>query len=66
MSKENRLLTDLSQLKAFEDNKKIMVQKLKFLLGRVENIVGKGENASYQHYLFFPLMFFKCFLFQRW
>ena len=21
---------------------------------RVENIVGKGENAGYQHFLFFP------------
>ena len=24
-----------------------------FLLSRVENIVGKGENAGYQHFLLF-------------
>ena len=26
---------------------------------RVENIVGKGENAGYQHFLFFPQCFEK-------
>ena len=26
---------------------------------RVENIVGKGENAGYQHFLLFPQCFFK-------
>ena len=35
----------------------ILNQKLKFVLGIVENIVGKGENACYQHFLFFPLYF---------
>ena len=28
-----------------------MTEKLKFVLGRVENIVGKGENPGYQHFL---------------
>ena len=28
-------------------------EKLKFVLGRVENIVGKGENAGFQHFLLF-------------
>ena len=32
-------------------------QHLKFTLGRVENIVGKGENAGYQHFL----LFLQCF-----
>ena len=27
--------------------------------GRVENIVGKGENAGYQHFLLFPQCFHK-------
>ena len=27
------------------------------LLDRVENILGKRENASYQHFLFFPRCF---------
>ena len=34
-----------------------MTEKLKFVLGRVENIVGKGENAGHQHFLLFPAMF---------
>ena len=36
-----------------------MTQKLKFVLGRVENIVGKGENAGNQHFLLFPQCFQK-------
>ena len=31
-------------------------------IDRVENIVEKGENAGYQHFLFFPTMFSKGFL----
>ena len=38
----------------FQDNKIIVTQKLKFILGKVKNIVGKGENADYQHFLLFP------------
>ena len=30
---------------------------MKFVSGRVENIVGKGENAGYQHFL----LFLQCF-----
>ena len=29
---------------------------------RLENIVGKGENAGYQHFLLFPLCFQKASL----
>ena len=36
-----------------------MAEKLKFVYGRVENIVGKGENAGYLHFLFFPQCFWK-------
>ena len=39
---------DWSKLKAFADDKTNMTEKLKFVLERVENIVGKGENAGYQ------------------
>ena len=28
-----------------------MTENLKFVLERVENIMGKGENAGYQHFL---------------
>ena len=33
--------------------------KLKFGLGRVENIVGRRESADHQHFLFFPHNIFK-------
>ena len=54
-------ILDLSKLKAFADVNLNINQKLKFALGRVENIVGKGENAGYQHFFFFPLFFLKVF-----
>ena len=34
-------------------------EKLKSVSGRVENIVGKGEHAGYQHFLPFPQCFQK-------
>ena len=46
-----------SKLKAFADDKINASQKLKYVLGRVENIMGKGENAGYQHFLLFPQCF---------
>ena len=36
-----------------------VIEKLKFVMERVENIVGKGENAGYQHFLHFPPCFQK-------
>ena len=30
------------------------LKKIEFFLAKVENIVGKGENAGYQHVLIFP------------
>ena len=32
-----------------------------YVYDRVENIVGKGENAGYQHFLLFPQCFQKVF-----
>ena len=40
-----------SKFKAFADDKLNLAEELKFALGRVENIVGKGENAGFQHFL---------------
>ena len=40
-------------MKAFADNKIYLTEKLKFVFRRIENIVGKGENAGYQHFLLF-------------
>ena len=41
----NKIL-DQSNIKDFADNKINVTRKLNFNLGRVENIVGKGENAA--------------------
>ena len=41
-------ILDMAKLKAFADNKIELNEKLDLVLGRVEKIVGKGENASYQ------------------
>ena len=55
----NNKILDWSKLEAFADDKINVNQKLKFVLGRIENIVGKGENAGYQHFLHFPQCFQK-------
>ena len=43
----------------FADDNIIVTQKLKLTFGRIENIVGKGENAGNQHFLLFPQCFQK-------
>ena len=50
-------LFDWSKLVVFADDKISVSQEQKFILGLVENIVGKGENAGYQHFLLFPQCF---------
>ena len=55
----NDTILDRSKLKAFADDNSNVYRKLKFALGRVENIVGKGENAGNQHFLLFPQCFQK-------
>ena len=55
----NNKILALTKLKAFAADKIIVTQKLKFVTGRVENIVGKGENAGNQHFLLFPHCFLK-------
>ena len=54
---------DWSKFKEFADNNISVTEKLKFVLGRLENIVGKGENAGSQHFLlsqcFQKVFFFK-------
>ena len=53
----NVKILDRSKLKAFAEDKINVTEILKFVLERVENIVGKGENAGYQHFL----LFLQCF-----
>ena len=57
----NDKILDWSKLKAFADKNVIVTQNWTFALGREENIVGKGENAGYQHFLLFPQCFQKAF-----
>ena len=54
----NDKILDWSKLKAFADDKINVNEKLKFGMGKEENIVGK-ENAGYQHFLLFPQCFQK-------
>ena len=41
----------------FTDNRSKQAQVAEFLLNRVENIVRKGDNAGYQHFLLYPQCF---------
>ena len=50
-----------SKLKVFAGDKINVAEKFWFILERVENIVGKGENAGHQHFLLFPQCFQKAF-----
>ena len=50
---------DWFKLKVIANNTINVGEKLKFALGRVENIVGKGENAGYQQFLLFTQCFEK-------
>ena len=47
----NDKILDWSKFKAFADNKRKLAKMMVFVFDRVENIVGKGENAGYQHFL---------------
>ena len=42
----NDKIVDWSNLRAFADDKSYVTEKMKFVLRRVENILGKGENAG--------------------
>ena len=44
---------DYHTMKAFAEGKIKVTEKLNFLLGVVEDIVGKETNAGYQHFLLF-------------
>ena len=54
-------ILSLPKLKAFADDKLIVTQNTKVVFQRKENIVGKEENAGYQHFLLFPQCFQKAF-----
>ena len=47
-------------MKGSADDKTYVTEKLKLGLGRVENIMGKGENAGYQQNVFKMLFLQDC------
>ena len=57
----NDKILDWSKLKAVAEDNINASEKLKFVFGWVENIVGKGENAGFQYFLLFPQCFQKAF-----
>ena len=57
----NDKILDWSKFQAFADNKINMNESLKIVLGRVENILGEGENAGNQHFLHLLQCFPKVF-----
>ena len=50
---QQKMLLDWSKLKAFADDKIKALKLMIFVFDRTENIVGKEENAGYQHFLLF-------------
>ena len=57
----NNKILDWSKFKAFADDKLNVARIMISVSDRVRNIVGKGENAGYQHFLLFPQCFLKGF-----
>ena len=55
---QNYKILDKCKLKAFARYKCSLIVKNLFL-GRIENIVGKEENASYEYFLYFPQYFIR-------
>ena len=53
----NEKYLDRTKLKAFANDKIKYCCSDDFSVDRVENTVGKGENAGFQHFLLFPQCF---------
>ena len=57
----NVKILDMTKLQIIADNKFNVTKMTISLYDRVENTVGKGENAGYHHFLVFPQCFPKPF-----
>ena len=55
----NNKILDVTKLRAIAGDKINVAQMMISVFDRVANIVGKGENAGYQHFLLFPQCFRK-------
>ena len=53
----NEKILNWTKLKACADDKQDVAKIMISVYDRVENIVGKGENAGDQHFLLFPQCF---------
>ena len=53
----NDKILEMTKLKAFTDDKLNIAKMIISLFDRVENTVGKGVNAGYQHFLLSPQCF---------
>ena len=60
----NDKILNVTKLKAFADDKVNVARMMISLDYRVENTVGKGENAGYQYFSPFPTVFSKVFFFR--
>ena len=58
----NNYFLNWIKFKAFADDKLNVAKIVTYVFDRVENIMGKGENAGYQHFLLFPRCFQKAYL----
>ena len=58
----NDKILDHSSLKDLADDTINVTYKMNLEIRRVENSVGKGKNAGYQHLLYFPHCFQKASL----
>ena len=54
---QNDKILQLTRLKTFAEDKLNIAKTMISLCDRVENTVGKGENAGYQHFLLFQQCF---------
>ena len=61
-SLQNKKISGLFKLKEIQDNIKYVAEIVALIAERIENIVGKWENAGYQHFLFCPKCFQRTFL----
>ena len=64
LTRPNDKILDQSKLKEFADDKVNVTLKIKFVLGRVENIVGKRRKCWLPAFSPFATMFSKGFLYR--
>ena len=50
----NDKVLEVTKLKAFPDVKINVAQMLIYVFDQIENLVGKGQNAGYKHFLLSP------------